>query len=84
MRLWSRNNNSRKLFKTQLAKETAQIYNKISILWVNNFPSFSLSLTLSLPGLKILMKIEKGELARSRLRVDWIVLTRNLIWIMPT
>ena len=32
----------------------------------------------------MLKEKEKGELACNRLRVDCIVQTRNLIWIMPT
>ena len=39
---------------------------------------------LHFPCHRGIIQNDKGELARSRLRVDCIVLTRNLIWIMPT
>ena len=42
------------------------------------------ALTPSRKNLRISIEIKKGELDESRLRVDWIVLTRNLIWVMPT
>ena len=43
-----------------------------------------LSALTHVPESFTMLKEKKGELVYSRLRVDCIVQTRNLIWIMPT